>query len=646
MRILIEGQSYLVANLKEDFNDSSFFNTKGDSGVIDSVGYYYSAEKNKVVYMLPKVFMKPEDLTSTSSEDNESKCQWERKYTIFKKSDNTHLTLKELYYLDKLDGSIKHETKYEWIRLITISFYNSLFEFKRRKSDTIIINPNGFSNEINTNIGDDEYTYLDLVLSFTNFFKKNKSFLLFKHIEHITYQTKKPKWEKTIRKTIPLINKYKSPIYIDIRNKKTIIDNEEELLVIFFSILNHFKEENNLNFSIDKSYKLIKGEAFKNLQSSGLGLAKLRKIKYKYFSDTMRRMYKLCELFFDSTDTGSIKKRNEEFLSFKKYNIVFEDMVDKLLTEENNLDAYDKKIKKGEISIKKLKNNDDGKIIDHLFEFEGLIDTSNIFYIGDSKYYKPGNLADKLSIYKQFTYAKNVIQFNIDLFNEKSNYASDKIKYRDKITEGYNITPNFLLYGVIDNHEDFINDNLSTISSLKESIKHSYHWKTRLFDRDSLFICQYRINYLFVLNAYTEKSESSLIDYRIATKEKFRKNFIEYFEQNNISNFIFYKLEMPNLETFINDNFKILNGKCFSLTNKTLLVAIHTEEKVEAKKNGAESLTELIENTNVLKKYKIIKTPFIFLKPKEYKLPYLFNENDTPLNIAVDIKKEYGKKPL
>jgi len=642
MRILIEGQSYLVENLKDDFNDSSFYTTKGDSGVIDSVGYYYSAEKNKVVYMLPKVFIKPEDLTSTSSEEYEIKCQWEKKFTIFKDSNNNNLSLKDLYFLDKLEGSIKHESKFEWIRHITISFYNSLIEFKRRKCDTKIINT-GISNELNTNIGDEEYTYLDLVLSFTNFYKKNKSFLLYKHIEHITNQTKKPKWEKTIRKALPIIDKNKSPIYIDIRNKKSIINTEEELLIYYFSILNHFKEENNLNFSIDKSYNLIKGEAFKNLQLSGLGLVKLRKIKYKYFSDTMRRMYKLCELYFDSTDSGSIKKRNEEFLSFKKYNIVFEDMVDKLLTEEKSLEEYDKRISDKEISIKKLKNNDDGKIIDHLFAYEGLIDTSNIFYIGDSKYYKPGNTADNLSIYKQYTNAKNIIQYNINLFNNSPKiYEKNKLKYRDKITEGYNITPNFLLYGVIENHEDFKNISLDPISNnLNECIKHSFHWRDRLFDRDSLFICQYTINYLFVLNSYTESSETSMIEYREEAKTKFRNKFIEYFEPNSISNFTFYKLEMPNLKTFIKDNFKILNGKCFSLNDeKILLVAIHNEEKVEAENNGIESLTELLENTNVLNKYKIKKADFIFPKPKGYILPYLVNENDT-FNIAAEDNSKY-----
>lgn len=636
MRILIEGQSYFVEDLKKIFNDPMFYKQKGDSAIINSVGYYYSLEKKEVVYMLPKVFMAKEVLVKEEN-DGEIKCLWDKRNTIFKKPYiDQYLTLKELYLIDELEGSIKHESKYQWIRHITISFYNSLIEFKRRNYNTTIIN-NGVSNDLNTNIGDDEYTYLDLVLSFTNFYRKNNSFILFKHIEHIKNQAKKPKWQQTIRKSLPIIDKSKAPIYLNITNKKSIINTEEELVIYFFSILNHLKNENNLHISIDKSYKLIKGEAFNNLQINGLGLSKLRKIKYKYFSDTMRRMYKLCELYFDSTDKGSVKNRNEEFLSIKKYNIVFEDMVDKLLTEENDLDAFDKKINKGEISLKKLKNNDDGKIIDHLFEYKGLIDTSNIFYIGDSKYYKPGNLADKLSVYKQFTYAKNIIQFNIDLFNEKSNYASDKIKYRDKITEGYNITPNFLLYGIIDNHEDFINDNLATISSLKESIKHSYHWKTRLFDRDSLFICQYKINYLFVLNAYTEKSESSLIDYRIVTKAKFRKNFIKYFKKEKTSMFKFYKLEMSNLELFVNDNFKILNGKCFSINDTTLLIALHKSD------NGIGSLKELLENKTTLDLSLNSKDIFKFKNDnsKDFYTPNY--ENNEVINIAAEDKTNYGK---
>ena len=638
MRILIEGQSYFVEDLKKFFINPMFYTQKGESAIINSVGYYYSMDKKEVVYMLPKVFMSPEELKSNESE-NEIKCLWEKKNTVFKHGDGIPITIKELFYLDKLDGSVKHESKYLWIRHITISFYNSLIEFKRRKNNTSILN-SGIINEINTNLGDDEYSYLDLVLSFTNFYKKNKSVILFRHIEHKSNQAKKPKWEKTIRKSFLIIDKRNAPIYLEVRNKKSIINTDEELVIYFFSILNHFKSENNLNISIDKTYNLIKGDAFRNLQINGL--SKLRKIKYKYFSDTMKRMYKLCELYFDSTDTGSIKKRNEEFLSFKKYNIVFEDMVDKLFTDEKNLAAYDKRIKNNDINIQKLKNNDDGKIIDHLFEHKGLIDTTNIFYIGDSKYYKPGNVADKLSIYKQYTYAKNIIQYNINLFNDSHEiYVQNELKYRDKITEGYNITPNFLLYGVIEKYEDFKDICLKPLykNNLKDCIKHSYHWKDRLFDRDSLFICQYQINYLFVLNAYTEMSSFSLNEYRDAAKDEFRNKFIEYFSDYDVSKFKFEKLESSKLKAFINDNFKILNGKCISLNESTLLIAIYDEE------NADTSLTKLLENPKILKKYSIMKSAFTFPINKLNKDPKIYldieNVNTNTSNIAAEDSSEY-----
>ena len=643
MHILIEGQCYLVEDLKKIFNDQpvpTFYNQKGNSAIINTVGYYYSIEKKEVVYMLPKVFMSAEEL-KTDENDEEIKCQWEKKFTIFKKPDNIQfLNLKELYYIDSLEGSVKHDSKYEWIRHITISFYNSLQEFKRRKWNSDIINI-GDVNELNTNIGEDEYSYLDIVLSFANFYKKNKSIIVFRHIEQISNQAKKPKWEKTIRSTLPIIDKNNSPIYLDVRNKKLINNTEEQLLIYFFSILNHFKEKNYYNISINKSYKLIKGEAFKNLLLNDVGLIKLRKIKYKYFSDTMKRMYKLCELYFDPLDKGSVKKRNQEFISFKKYNIVFEDMIDKLLTEENSLDLFDKKTTKDQISIKKLKNNDDGKIIDHLFEYKGLIeykdiiDTSNIFYIGDSKYYRPGKLADNLSVYKQYTYAKNIIQFNINLFNDndKKKYASNEMRYRDEVTEGYNITPNFLIYGNIEKHEDFNNINLTLI----DNIKHSFHWEERLFDRDSLFICQYSINYLFVLNAYTEKSEISLMVYRKEIKEKLRNNFIDFFENEKESEFKFYKLDLPNLKEFVDINFKILNGRCISLSDKKLLVALHKSDIGTKGKKGP--LVELLIN-NKIDLSENSKDVFKFNTNKEIDYSTSMNDNIN-LNMAADSKAKY-----
>jgi hypothetical protein len=634
MKILIEGQCYPVRELQTIYNDSSFYIQRGEAARVSCVGYYYSLKNKEVVYMLPKVFLSQESLNQ-SEIIADIKCLWDKQYTVFKKKGTEQLlSIKDLYFLERLDGSMKHSSEHEWIRYLTISFYNSLVEFKRRNCKSAILNT-GAVNELNTNIGDNEYSYLDLVLSFTNFFRKNSSTILLKYIEHRANQAKKPKWEKTIRKSLPIIDSNKAPVYHEIRNKKSIVNSEEELIIYFFSILNHLKEENNLNLNIDTTYILIKGENFKKLQTNGHRL--LRKIRHRYFSDILKRMYSLCELYFDSIDLGSIKRRNEEFISFKKYNIVFEDMVDKLLSDEDNLERYDRKIGGNEISISNLKNNDDGKIIDHLFEYEGLIDLEkpNIFYIGDSKYYKPGNLAGKLSVYKQFTYAKNIIQYNIDLSNEKV-ILSDDIRYRDELTESYNITPNFLLYGSIDNQTDFLNHNLSPITQpINKSIKHSFHWKTRLFDRDTLYLCQYNINYLFILNSYTEISKSKLREIKQELKNKFRINFIEFLSNPDYSNYTFQKLQTQKLDLFVKEQFRILNGNCIRFNeNDSLLIAVHHENT---------ELQKLLEDQQVLNLYDIHKEPYKFKEQQEAKIYQITSwEQKNSIETAAEGKFEYS----
>lgn len=538
MKILIEGEDYSIDNLTSVFDDPKFYNQNGNVGKIISVGYYHSFEKKELVYMLPKVFMK----------DNEE--------TVF------GISKVELFDFENSE-SFKHNEEYKWIRQLLVYFYNSLTEYKRRIKDTSIIE-SSLAFDLNTNLGDLEYSYLDLLLSFVNFFKKNKNTILYKHIDYKSNQVKKPKWDKTIRKSLPILSANNTPIYIEINNKKKVENKEEELLTYFFSILNHFNKEHNLHLKIDPSYNIIKGEKFEKLQKNGL--SKLKKIKYRYFSDTLKRMYVLCELYFSKTDTSSSKKKKEEFISVRNYNIVFEDMVDKLFS-----DKLDEKKKVDSVSLDELKYNDDGKIIDHIFDYKSLVDTSDIFYIGDSKYYKSGNEAGKLSKYKQFTYAKNVIQFNIDLLN-KNDFYKQNIRYRDEITEGYNITPNFFIYGYIDKLNDF--DEHHLIPKKDEPIK-SFHFEDRLFDRDTLFVHQYKINFLYVLKSYSTFSDTKIVDFRDKTKEKFRNKFVDFFNDSNKSSFEIFEKEVSkdDAKLFVESKFKLLNGKSFYSSDKKLLIA-------------------------------------------------------------------------
>ena len=542
MKLLIEEQEYPIKILENLFDDFKFYKQNGNKGVIKSVGYYHSYKSNDLVFMLPKVFMT--DGTNT----------------IFKKSTT------ELYDILN-DSSVKHDKELQWLRELSIYFYNSLIEYNRRWNNNTLINQSK-TFELNTNLGENSYSYLDIVLGFTNFYKKNKNFILQKHIEEVTNRVTKPKWEKTIRKGLPLMSNSGSPIYLGVRNKKKIVNTEEELMTYFFSILNHLNETHSLSIQIDKSYNILRGKRFDRLCENEYGLTKLRKIKYRYFNDTLKRMYQLCELYFSNNEKASSKKNKDEYLCVGNYNIIFEDMVDKLFTDKVSSDE----------AIQHLKKNKDGKIIDHIYEDQSIIDRSNIFFIGDSKYYNPGSEAGNLSKYKQITYAKNIIQYNIDLWNNTDSFHNKEVVYRDDVTEGYNITPNFFVYGHISNINDFSNHQIKPKSSIP---KCSYHWKHRLFDRDTLFVHQYSINFLFVLKAYTGYNPNSLKKFQSEVKEIFRNGFIEYFNDTDKCNFSFYKSVLPGdkIDEYVKDNFKALNGKCIKTIDDTLILAINKDDE-------------------------------------------------------------------
>lgn len=535
MRILIEGEQYSIELLQRLLGNQHFYIIKADKGIVNYVGYFHSERLREVVYLLPKVFF------------------WNNK--IFGQYDLTDLATKPI------KTTLTHNTHYIWLRQLLILFYKSLAEFKRRQEDTTIVETSHRLG-LSSNLGEQEYSYLDLVLSFLNFYKKNKNHIEYKHIEKTSRVAKRPKWTKTIRKTIPLLNNREEPVYTLIKNRQSTKNNEEELFVIFFSILHHFKTTHDLNISIDRSYSIYKNKKFAWLQVNGLKV--LKRIKHRYFSDRLKRMYQLCVLYLEKTDKSSTKRKQEDFILVRHYNIVFEDMVDKLFTDKHGT------------AIQRQKNNRDGKVIDHLYEYQSLIDDSHIFYIGDSKYYKSNNTANNPSIYKQFTYAKNVIQYNIDLFYKNESF--DNVRYRDELTEGYNISPNFFIYGYIPTDEngqmliDFDQGHLNNDDYKPHQL---YHFKGRLFDRDTLFVHQYRLNFLFILNAYTMRHQSIIEMFKKKTKAVFRQNFIEYFNDKEQCGFEFYKkkFETVELETFVNQHFRLLNGRIITINSQTLLVA-------------------------------------------------------------------------
>jgi hypothetical protein len=510
----------------------------------DRTGYYHSIN-NEVIYLLPKVFIDTKGLILN-------------KYA------------KKLFAENKIDEVIESPEELNWLKRFLIIFYKGLIEYRERYSNTI--QSKGDVLQLSTSLGKNEYSFLDIVLSFVNFHKKNKNIILFIHKKQISSKHKKVNWGKTVRKSNPFVTNEGIPIYSKLNVKKKYIDTEEELLCMFYSVLNHLKTEYNFSLQIDESYTITKGSTYEKLAANAPKT--LKKIRYKYFSNTLVKMYKLLELYFSKSNKVSIQNKNEDFIMVKYYHLIFEDMIDKLITSK--IDA--KETSKG-VSLKKLKENKDGKIIDHLFEYDSLIDRDeSIFYIGDSKYYKTNNEVQENSIYKQFTYAKNVIQFNIDLLNEDKQ-INKNIRYRDKITEGYNITPNFFIQGVVTDIFDFDDDKLAI--DFDKGIKHSYHFKERIFDRDSLFVNHYSINFLFVLKSYTNKSSFELENYWVYIHQKFRADFLSHL--NTQEEFKFYYSDFESKESlkhFIDKEFRNLTGRAYisKSNNKRLILAVNVSD--------------------------------------------------------------------
>ena len=91
----------------------------------------------------------------------------------------------------------------------------------------------------------------------------------------------------------------------------------------------------------------------------------------------------------------------------------------------------------------------------------------------------------------------------------------------------------------------------------------SRQFENRLFDRDTLIIAHYDINFLFIVSLYARANASA----KLAWKEKMRRRFRKDIQEMLQKKFKFYAMT-PNAdvdaERYIKDNFRLLLGKVFA----------------------------------------------------------------------------------
>ena len=542
MKILIEEYRYDASLVRRYLHDIDELDVVEGLISVSYVGYFYnnSHDVNDCVFILPKVLI---------DENNK----------VFGKC-----TPEKIIDLEKTDKLTEEERKF--IYEFDVWIYRAIAVFKNSQKDPSIVRQ---KQVVKVGKGKRHLsnTYLDILLSLIQFNKENQDFFMF-ILKNIHSGFNKINWSRTLSRSSVVVQN-DEPIYINPVNKKRQINFDEELLVIYFSILNYISNKFGFSISINCNYDLIKGKRFEHYLEK-FGLIRLRQIKYKYFSDKALQLWELCYAFFEQSHQVRVSSSINEYLLVKNFNIVFEAIIDELVGDKQLPDDLNKK-------------QEDGKIVDHLFMWNSLTtadSSKKVYYIGDSKYYKIGNNIEGKSVAKQYTYARNVIQWNLNLFldNKEKTLSQDHYKLRDDVTEGYDIVPNFFISAKIDEKLSYIDTIDKTDREKRQYFQRQFD--NRLFDRDTLLISHYDVNFLFVVSLYARNNMSK----KQAWKTKVRNIFRDDIKKILNEKYDFYAMkakENKNGEEIIRKNFKDIIGKVYTPFDDKQIYSLALDKQFE-----------------------------------------------------------------
>lgn len=540
MKILFEDYRYGPRDIPQDILKArGITSTKLQNGEVKlgCVGYYHDVASAETIFILPKVFMEKGAALGRDPKDLLSLSEYRQ---IFPQNPT--------FLFD-----------------ISVQLYQAIALYNERNPKNTITSKQTLAR-VTGRRGEMESTLLDHILALLRFAKEHQS--LFIRITTIMHSGRnRIHWIKTIRSTSPVFRD-KKPYYLECKAKEKVVNYEEELICLFYSTLDylgatyHFPVTRNLNYETERPDRIV------DLIQSGKGTRRLRKIRGQYFSDELVQLWNLLYAFYKRAEDMAQKKEQNEYLLVSDFENVFEDMIDRLI---------------GDSFLPR--KQDDGKIIDHIYRDKSLIEDGDIYFIADSKYYKEekegkkerkkedekeGDRVKRVALYKQFTYAKNVIQNNINPYTGKEP-PYQALRYRDELTEGYSLTPNFFVLAYCPKDLSY-----SEVGLKQESIKESWHFKNRLFDRDTLLVLTYNINFLYVLSSYVQSRGSSRgTDYDL--RATFRKDVIEAFKER----YNFYEVKLPQGDSskeFVKHNFRELIGKIYQTTEGKLLLVLKKGE--------------------------------------------------------------------
>ena len=281
MRILIEEYQYDYEDVANVLKGLGVLQDVDGKVSLSYVGYYFNPDPdvNDCVFILPKVLLE--------GEYGDEK--------VF-----GHIDPKNLVNADDCNELTQQEQTF--IYNLSVWIYRAICVFKDHEYDRMggkkttpsIVLHKQAPMMGKTHKKRKANTFLDVLLALLKWNKDNESYVMF-IVKNLHSGYNKINWTRTISKSPAIVQQANGSLlqevsYLNPVNKKRTINFDEELLVIYFSILQHIHDTYGFPVKLNVNFDLLGEKQFKRYLG-GYGKRRLKQIKYKYFSDKTKELW-------------------------------------------------------------------------------------------------------------------------------------------------------------------------------------------------------------------------------------------------------------------------------------------------------------------------------------------------------------------
>ena len=262
MKVLVEGHSYDAALVRDICRD--FETVENERIKVTKIGYYFNSAINDCVLCLPKIVcdasgatvfggLSPENLIDAFSSENQLS-----------------------------------EEQTEFIRSFSLWTYRAISAYARLNPDSDIVTKSGAAE---SHGGPDaaEGTLLDVILDIIRFFNANRDYFIY-IIRNLHSGYDRINWQKTIQTKAPVYQDGQS-YYLEVINRRKQIDFDEELMIIFHSILHYISSELGLDVRTECCYEPITGAQFEAYLEGQLAKIDIPNKDVPFLRERMLTMY-------------------------------------------------------------------------------------------------------------------------------------------------------------------------------------------------------------------------------------------------------------------------------------------------------------------------------------------------------------------